>query len=336
MDLTNQGPPPTKAKTAIAWGVTAAAVLYVIAVLFGKSYGYAFFSIPYFMGLVAGGLVPRRPYVTALATLAVALLLTIVTLSEGVVCVLMALPLILPLALIGAFSGQILRRHIVSRSARHTSLSVIVLIGAGWQFMEAHFDDPATHPLHVARSESTVPAAPVRVFRTLTQDAIDLPHRWPWFLTIGLPVPKSLRVEIPGPAGRLRIEFNHGTAFGHVTTWRPPNELAFTLDQYAIRDLPFHITRLGRGPHYGLRTERVEDWLTFTEIRYIAERTADGATRLIRVTSWRRHLAPGFYFGWLQQTILERGQARLLELVGERATREEPNLLSDTGAPPSP
>jgi hypothetical protein len=50
MDLTNHGPPPTKAKTAIAWGTTVAAVLYVIAVLFGKSYGYAFFSIPYFMG----------------------------------------------------------------------------------------------------------------------------------------------------------------------------------------------------------------------------------------------------------------------------------------------
>jgi hypothetical protein len=48
MDLTNHGPPPTKAKTAIAWGTTVAAVLYVIAVLFGKSYGYAFFSIPYF------------------------------------------------------------------------------------------------------------------------------------------------------------------------------------------------------------------------------------------------------------------------------------------------
>jgi uncharacterized protein YndB with AHSA1/START domain len=265
----------------------------------------------------------------------VALLLAVVTLSEGMVCALMALPLILPLALIGAFSGQILRAHIASRSARHTSLRVIVLIGAGWQIVEAQFDDPSTHPLHVARSESIVPVPPERVFRTLTQDAIDLPHRWPWFLTIGLPVPRSLRVDVPGPLGRLRIEFNHGTAFGHVTTWRPPNELAFVIDKYAIRDLPFHITRLGRGPHYGLRTERMEDWLTFTEVRYVAERTADGATRLIRVTSWRRHLAPGFYFGRLQQAIIERGQERLLELVGERATREETILLSDTAAPRS-
>ena len=333
MDLTKKPPPPTKTKTAIAWGVTVAAILYVIAVVFGKSYGYAFFSIPYFMGLVAGALVPRRPYVTTLATLAVALLLAIVTMSEGIVCVLMALPLVLPLAAIGAFSGQILRHRIDSRSARHTSLGVIVLIGAGWQIVEAYFDDPSRHPLHVARSASIVPVPPERVFRTLTQDAIELPHRWPWFLTIGLPVPKSLRVESPGPAGRLRIEFNHGTAFGHVTTWLPPNELAFAIDRYAIRDLPFHITRLGRGPHYGLRTERMEDWLTFAEIRYIAERTADGATRLIRVTSWRRHLAPGFYFGWLQQTIIERGQARLLELVGERATREEKMLLSGAEAP---
>ena len=34
--------------------------------------------------------------------------------------------------------------------------------------------------------------------------------------------------------------------------------------------------------------------------------------------SWRRHLAPGFYFGWLQDAVMQRGQDRLLELLRRR------------------
>jgi hypothetical protein len=32
-------------------------------------------------------------------------------------------------------------------------------------------------------------------------------------------------------------------------------------------------------------------------------------------------LAPAFYFGWLQQTIIQRGQDRLLALVRERVIK---------------
>src|SRR5262245_380315 len=97
--------PRSKTTTTIGLSLLVAVLLYVIGASIGKSYGPALFCIPFFVGVVAGALAPRRPYLTTLATLAVALLIAVLTLQEGVVCVLMALPVILPLSIAGAFAG---------------------------------------------------------------------------------------------------------------------------------------------------------------------------------------------------------------------------------------
>jgi hypothetical protein len=140
-----------------------------------------------------------------------------------------------------------------------------------------------------------------------------------------------MEVADAGPDGRLRLDFSQGSAHGHVTRWQPGRALAFAVDRYQIEDLPFHITRLGRGPHWGLRTERVDDWLTFLELRYTLAPSPAGGTLLTRQTTWRRHLAPAFYFGWLQQQIIARGQLRLLELIRDRVPSEAPQYLAGEG-----
>jgi hypothetical protein len=317
MDL-KELPPPSGNHKVIGFALLVATTLYTLATAFGKSYGLAFFSIPFFVGFVTGALAPRRPYRASLVVLVLALVLAIATLREGIVCVAFALPVVVPLQFVGAFAGQVLRRHFHSRRSRATGVGVMLVVGAGWQLVEARYDDPARHPIHRAATEIRIPAPPDRVFAALTRERWELADRWPWFLTIGLPVPHSLTVDSPGPEGRLRLDFSQGTAFAHVTEWRDGRELAFEVDRYQIRDLPFHITRLGRSPDYGVRAERVEDWLTFLELRYSLAPAADGGTLLTRRTTWRRHLAPTLYFGWLQQTVVERGQRRLLELLREQ------------------
>ncbi len=329
----NELPPPPRDHKVIGIGLLAATTLYTIATTVGKSYGLAFFAIPFFVGFVTGALAPRRPYWTSLVVLVLALLLAIVTMREGVVCVAFALPVIVPLQFVGAFAGQVLRRHFHSRRSRATGVGIMLIAGVGWQVVDAHYDEPLLHPIHDALSEIYIPAPPEQVFAALTSSRWELADRWPWFLTIGLPVPRTLTFDSPGPQGQLRLDFSQGTAFAHVTDWREGRELAFEVDRYQIRDLPFHITRLGRSPDYGLRAERVEDWLTLLELRYSLASAADGGTLLTRRTTWRRHLAPSFYFGWLQQTVVERGQRCLLELLREQigAAQTGPSIAKRGG-----
>jgi uncharacterized protein YndB with AHSA1/START domain len=326
-------PPPTLRGLVFAIGVVAGVVLYCGARAFGKSYGESFFCAPFVVGTLIGVLAPRRPVYTSLVTLASLLGIALVTLQEGVICCLFALPLVVPETIVGALCGSVIRRFVHNRRVR-TAIGGLLVAGAlAWQAIGGALDDPARHPLHHARSSITIAATPERVFAALTARPLTVEARWPWFLRVGLPMPSRFSVDAPGPNGRVRAVFSAGVARGHITEWAPGRALAFQIDGYTVDDLPFHITRLGRGPHYGLHPDRVDDWLTLTGVRYRLEPAPGGGTRLIRDVSWRRHLAPAFYFAWLQDTIMRRGQDRLLELV--RRQVEEVQDQPAAGAGPA-
>jgi uncharacterized protein YndB with AHSA1/START domain len=326
---------PTRRTVALVIGLLAAVVLYCSARALGKSYTEAFFCIPLFVGVIVGVLAPRQPIRTSLAVIGMALLIAIVTLREGVICCLFALPLVVPQALLGATCGAIIRRHVRYRKHRAGIVALLIAGAACWQAIDGAFDDPARHPSHHAASTIVIAAPPEQVFAALATRPVSLEPRWPWFIRVGLPMPSRFEIDRPGPDGRIRAVFSHGVARGHVTDWVPGRVLAFAIDGYAIDDLPFHITRLGRGPHYGLRPERVDDWLTITGVRFTLRPAAGGGTALSREVSWRRHLAPGLYFARLQQTIMQRGQDRLLELLRRRIEQPPPAGAPALAALPS-
>src|SRR3954447_16965229 len=87
-------PSPTRGGLAFAVGLASAVLLYCSARAFGKSYSEAFFCSPFFVGAVVGLLGPRRPIRNSLYPLLAALVLAVVTLHEGVVCIVFSLPLI--------------------------------------------------------------------------------------------------------------------------------------------------------------------------------------------------------------------------------------------------
>jgi hypothetical protein len=294
--------------------------LYVVATLVDKSYGATIFATPFFIGVITAVLCPARPYRSGLITLVLALAIGIVTLREGVICVLYSLPLLVPTLFIGSFVGKLLTRYVRSQKRRHQALHGFLVLGVLCHFVEAAYDDPRRHPQHVAEAELFIPASPERVFATLTQRELELRDDWPWFLRIGLPMTRRISMRDPGPNAKLRFDISQGTAFGSVTSWRENREFSYRIDRFEFEDLPFHITRLGRSPNYGFRTERVEDWLSVSSVRYALRPGGQAGTWLSRRVVWRRHLFPDLYFGWLQQTVIERGQARLLALIAEKTS----------------
>jgi len=302
-------------------------VLYCASCLLTNNYGGAFFAIPVFVGFIAGMLYPKSPFSTALYAMGAALLLSILTLREGVICVLFSLPVLLPLLWLGAFIGSVLVRHVRTERARRAGATFALLLGLGSQVWARLTDDPARHPVHVAEAELGIDAEPEAVFELLTTRELHVDSRWPWYIRIGLPMPERMRVERTGLGGRVRFDFHQGSAFAHITGWQPGRELRYAVDRFDANDLPFHITRLGRGPDYGFRSERVEDWLTIRDTSYWLAPGAHGGSVLRRRVVWQRHLAPDLYFGWLQQTVMEHAQARLLELIRARVNADKADKL---------
>jgi uncharacterized protein YndB with AHSA1/START domain len=309
---------------ALAVGLLSAVLLYVVACVAGGSYGAAFFSIPFFFAFATAALYPARPYRLSFAVLGLALLVAILSFREGIICTLFALPVLAPMVAAGAFAGSKLTSRLASPRDRNGLVGFVLLVGAGWQVQAGVSDDPKRHPRHVATATRVIDAPPETVFAVLTEKELRVAPRWPWFVRIGLPMPERMLVERPGRDGLLRFDFAQGTAFARVTEWQAPRRLSYAVTHYAIHDLPFHITRLGRSPDYGFRQERVEDWLSLEDTRYELEPAPGNSTLLRRRVVWRRHLAPDFYFGWLEQTVMERGQVRLLELIQERVRARKP------------
>jgi hypothetical protein len=311
---------PSHRAVAIATGLLAAVTLYCSGMALEKSYAPAVFCSPFFVGAIVGLFSVRNPVRGALNTMLIALGLSVITLREGVVCCLMAMPFVLPVTIVGAVCTSTLRRHVRARRARAALGAILMLVAVSWQAVEGALDDPERHPLHRAVSTVVIPATPERVFAVIVAPELQVRSDWPWFLRIGLPMPGRLSVAPPGAGGAVTGVFSQGVAHGHVTSWVPGRTLAYSIDRYDITDLPFHITRLGRGPSYGLRAERVEDWLTLVGTRYDVTPLPTGETALRREIVWRRHLGPALYFGWLQQTVIQRGQDRLLALIRERVS----------------
>lgn len=323
MDLIDPFRPLTRGHRAFALLIGAFVVLYCASCLLTNNYGSAFFSIPVFVGFIAGLVYPKRPFITASYALLVALGLAIVTLREGVICVLFSLPVLLPMLWLGTFAGSVTVRHVHTERARRSGALLGLCLGLGTQVWARFTDDPAQHPFHVAEGEIAIDAPPEAVFQLLTTQRLHVENRWPWYVRIGLPVPESMRVEQAGLGGRVRFDFHHGSAFARITGWRPGRELRYAIERFDAADLPFHITRLGRGPDYGFRSERVEDWMTIRDTSYTLTPDRHGGSVLRRRVVWQRHLAPDLYFGWLQQTVMERAQTRLLELLRGQVQLDE-------------
>lgn len=293
-------------------------VLYLFGMSWGSGYqGPLLLGGPLVVGLVAGLASPRRPISNAVLSTSLLLMLSIFALREGFACVLFVSPLLYGLVVLGAVCGKSVRDSVAERRRRRQIGSLFVALGLGWQALDGWLDDPARHPRHEAAASIEIAASPEVVFARLTERPLEVPQRWQWFMRLGLPMARRLEVLEPRVGGRVRMEQSFGTVHARIRELEPARTFAYDVEGYDVSDPPFHITRLGRGPHFGLRPERVDDWLTVVDTRYELEPLPGGRARLTRRMSWRRHLGPGFYFAPLQQAVLERGQARLLDLIRE-------------------
>ncbi len=282
------------------------------------------FWSPYIIGFIFGVSSTHQAYRNTVVAYVAVVLVLLATFREGAACMAMATPLLLPLCLAGTFSGRLTGGIVKSRRARKTSAVLVFLALGGWQAAAMALDDARTHPWHEVRAAIDVGTTPDGVFALLTDPrGLEIGGAWPKVLDVGLPIPERMVVQTPGENGLIRFDFNHGKVEAKIVAWRPGRLLSFSPARFELDDPPFFHTRLGDGPHRGLKTERVTDWLTFGVLSYEIEPREGGGSRLTRVTRFQRHLFPSFYFENLQTAVIEAGSKSLLEKLGRRLEPEK-------------
>ncbi|HJU82603.1 MAG TPA: hypothetical protein VJ600_00190 [Holophagaceae bacterium] len=250
-------------------------------------------------GRSRGGQALLAAGMAALLSMAVMALLAL----EGLVCMLMATPLVLVLALAGAAVG-----HLASRAYRPRAWVPCLALLPILTWMDGLRPEP---PLREVVSEVVVSAPPEAVWSQVVAFP-ELPPPKEWLFRAGVAAPLRAQIQGEGPGALRRCQFTTGDFVEPITVWDPGRELAFS-----VQSQPDVLRELTLYP--GPRPPHLDDYLRCTRGRFLIEPLPGGRTRLVGTTWYQLRMGPQAYWGWWSDAFIHRIHLRVLNHVAALA-----------------
>src|SRR5262249_39740912 len=228
---------------------------------------------------------------------------------EGVLCLIVAWPLVFGTAFVGGLLGRAIALH--SRRPPRQALSSLALLPLA---VAAAGGLPATGQFDTGgRLQSSAPRELVwkRLLRTdLSEEPVSLPFR----LGVAYPV----RGEVIGEGvGAIRLgEFSTGKVVEKITEWIPNRKLAFVMFNQppAMREL---------SPYANVHAPHVMGYSRTTHTRFDLAARDGGGTEVIELTSHELRLEPVLYWLPLARWVVRMNNARVLAHLKRQAERDQ-------------
>lgn len=272
---------------ATAVGTISGTAIGLIAFFFLTSRQHPFMGEVLFLFVpVAAGfsvvLVARTPDSAAAASALLSVVCSLVLLvalgKEGVLCALLALPIIGVGLGIGAGIGILARKLLVDRSKNQTTTTgILLLIAPTLIFAGERIERPTLQHSRTEVVQTTVEVSekPEEVWgRILSIDSVQASK--PVLMYLGLPIPQRCIMQGHGIGAKRTCYFNVGYIEETVTGWNPPYYLGLSIDR---THMP------GR---YWLAFENAEYRLQAKGLRTLLTRTTTISSRLHPAWYWRR------------------------------------------------
>jgi hypothetical protein len=237
-----------------------------------------FLMLPFVVGITIALVTPRGIYSALLLAATGSLLICLVCLvsmhAEGILCAVLAFPLIfIPLAL-GVLIGTWLRKLIRPfESAKMNALILVLgplLLFGGHRFEEKNYPEPRTA---IVTTTMHLAAPPEEVWRNI-QSLDSLAEHKPFLMRIGLPIPQKCVLQGTSVGSKRICYFDQGSIEESVLEWDPPRKMRLAIDR---TNMP--------GRH----------WLSFNGAEYDLRADTTGTT-ITRTTTIRSTLRPAWYW----------------------------------------
>jgi hypothetical protein len=231
----------------------------------------------------------------ALATIAGCCLLLFLGM-EGLICIVMALPMALPL---GALGGWLVYRIRRSRVPVRSLAALLILPPASLTW-----DATARPPVFEVHTALEIAARPEAVWKHVVTFS-DLPEPRDWFFRAGVAYPRRAHIDGSGVGAVRYCEFSTGPFVEPIEVWDPPHLLRFrvTANPAPMQELSFYSRVEPKHLHGYLVSKQGEFRLT---------ELANHRT-LLEGTTWYRHgLWPAQYWRWWSDAIIHRIHLRVL------------------------
>ncbi len=282
-----------------------------------NDYGLALFiGLPFLLGATSAYLFNYHeqhsiPASLGLAMLTISLTLLLIFLfaMEGLLCLVMAAPLVYLIAIPGALIGHALSGSIHNRGP---AMTLMVLMAPTMMAFEA--TNHQLEPEFKVVTSTVVQASPEVVWRELIAfSPMEEPDEL--LFRAGISYPVQARIEGVGVGAVRYCEFNTGPFVEPITVWNEPHLLAFDVATNPPPMTELTIYERIDAPH-------IEGFFHSHRGQFDLSEQVDG-TVLLTGTTWYSHaIWPAWYWRFWSDAILHRIHLRVLEHIKTNAERE--------------
>jgi len=295
------------AAIAVGVGMLLCLALTTIGVLFLGSYGVALFlGMPLLTGTIAGSLYNRseRRGILNSATVGAAsvfagCLSMLLFGLEGMICIVMAAPLVLPLGVLGGVIG-----YSIANAGRQPQSQIL---GALIVFPLLAIIEPGPSDTRVAYSSVEVAADAAQVWQAVIAFP-EITEPPGGYFEYGIAYPIRARIDGAGVGAVRYCEFTTGSFVEPITHWQPPLRLGFDVSEQPDPMVEMTPYRHIHPPHLRNSFRSVRG-----EFRIVP--LANGNVRLEGRTWYKLDIGPTFYWELVTDKILHDIHMRVLNHI---------------------
>ncbi len=286
----------------------------LLSVLVFRQYGVSLFvAYPVCLGFLAAFLHGWHQPRTLGASVGVAVTAAVLSGSlllamaiEGVMCLMMAAPIALPLAALGGVLGWAVQAD-ERRRPRALPATTAALALVSPLLMGAVALVPPEAPLLEVATALEIAAPPAAVWNHVVSFS-ELPPPDDWVLRTGISYPMRARIEGTGPGAIRYCEFSTGAFVEPIEIWDAPRRLEFS-----VRECPIPMVEWSPWP--GIQPPHLEEFMVSRRGRFVLQPLPGGRTRLEGTTWYQHHMWPVGYWSLWADFVLHRIHLRVLRHI---------------------
>lgn len=250
-------------------------------------YGLSFFVfLPFTLGYILGKSTIKAFSLWGLIiSLVIFFILLLAGNLEGMVCILMALPLVIIAIALGAILRHFIKKYRNTDQQDHLIKSSILplCLFLAFAFIETKLTKDEQFVMEV-KSEIILPYSTIEVYEAIKSvDTLDAEQ--PLLMKLDLPIPQKCLLEEEKVGGIRTCYFQGGQIVEKITALEKGKILKMDVIDYQLT---------GR------------KWLGFKEAIYLFEKAAKGQTRMTRITTYTSELYPRFYWAPLEKIGIQQ------------------------------
>lgn len=283
------------------------------------NYGWGLFvALPYTIGFAAALIYGMRQPRGLGSCVGVACLSTILLGAallalafEGIVCLVMAVPIALPLAAFGGVCAYAVQRRRWLRTDAPAFLCVLLVFVPGVEWVEHVAATPP--PVFVVRSAIEINAPPEQVWRQVVAFS-EIPPPAEWMFRAGVAYPIRAEIAGTGPGAERHCVFSTGAFVEPIEIWDEPHQLKFSVTSNPPPMEEWTFYKHIEPPH-------LHGFLVSEGGQFLLTPLPNGATRLEGTTWYRHGLWPSGYWRFWSDAIIHQIHMRVLRHIRDEAER---------------